>query len=84
MPRFFFHVPKGEVFERDEEGREIAATGSLSEEAMEASRDLLAEGDLQGLDRRERTFEIADEAGQTVLTFPFEAAIQPDLPDPDA
>jgi len=45
MPRFFFHVPKGEVFERDEEGREIAATGSLSEEATEASRDLLAEGE---------------------------------------
>ena len=44
MPRFFFHVRKGEVFERDEEGREIAATGSLSEEATEASRDLLAEG----------------------------------------
>jgi len=29
-------------------------------------------------------FEIADKAEQTVLTFPFEAAIQPDLPDPDA
>ena len=84
MPRFFFHIRKGEVFDRDDEGRKVDATGSLSEEATEASRDLLAEGDLQGLDRREWVFEIADEAGETVLTFPFEAAIEPDLPEPDA
>lgn len=83
MPRYFFHVRKGEVLDQDTEGRDLAATEALSDEATEASRDLLAEGDLQGLDRREWVFEIADEAGQTVLTFPFEAAIEPDLPDPD-
>ena len=45
MPRFFFHIRKGEVFDRDDEGRKVDATGSLSEEATEASRDLLAEGE---------------------------------------
>ena len=53
MPRYFFHVRKSEVLDQDSEGREIAATEVLREEAIEAARDLLAEGDRQGLDRRE-------------------------------
>ena len=53
----------------------------MEEEAIEAARDLLAEGDLIGLDRRLWLFEVADESGTTVLTLPFSEAIEPDLPD---
>ena len=55
----------------------------LRDETIEAARDVLADGDLQGLDRREWVFEVADESGGIVLTLPFVDAIEPDVPDPD-
>ena len=51
-----------------------------AQEAIEAARDVLAEGDLQGLDRREWVYEVADESGATVLVLRFEDALEPDLP----
>jgi hypothetical protein len=81
MPRYYFHVPKGEVLVEDPEGTEVAQTESLEDEAIEAARDLLADGDRQGLDRREWVFEVADENGTTVLTLPFSKAVEPDLPE---
>jgi hypothetical protein len=83
MPRYFFHIRKGDVFDKDSGGREIAATEALSDETIEAARDVLADGDVQGLDRREWVFEVADESGGIVLTLPFVDAIEPDVPDPD-
>jgi hypothetical protein len=81
MPRYYFHILKGDSLEEDKEGTEIQATEPLEEEVLEAARDLLAEGDLQGLDRREWVFEVADEAGTVVHTLPFAEAIEPDMPD---
>jgi hypothetical protein len=40
----------------------------------------LADGDLDGLDRRGWIFKIAHETGTTVLALPFEAALEGDLP----
>ena len=84
MPRYFFHIRKGDVVDQDSVGREIAATEVLREETIEAARDVLADGDLQGLDRREWVLEVADESGGIVLTLPFVDAIEPDMPDPDS
>ncbi len=75
------HVRKGDVFDKDSGGREIAATEALREETIEAARDVLADGDVQGLDRREWVLEVADESGGIVLTLPFVDAIEPDMPD---
>ena len=83
MPRYFFHIRKGDVLEEDAEGREVDENESVHDEAVEAARDLLAQGDLQGLDRREWVFAITDGSGAPVLDFPFEQAVEPDLPDPD-
>ncbi len=80
MPRYYFHIRKGEVLVEDPEGTEVSETEALEDEAVEAARDLLAEGDLQGLDRREWVFEVADESGATVLTLPFSEAVESDLP----
>ena len=44
--------------------------------------DVLADGDLHGLDRREWLFEVTDGRGGVVLTFPFVDAIKPDVPGP--
>ena len=54
----------------------------LRDETIEAARDVLADGDVQGLDRGEWVFEVADESGGIVLTLPFADAIEPDVPDP--
>jgi hypothetical protein len=81
MPRYYFHILKGDILEPDEEGIEIASTEPLAEEALEVARDLLAEVDLKGLDRREWILEIADEAGVIVHTLVFEDALEPDLPE---
>jgi hypothetical protein len=51
------------------------------DEAIEAARDLLADGDRQGLDRREWIYEIDDETGATMLTLPFSRTVEPDLPE---
>ena len=81
MPRFYFHIRKGDVLVEDPEGTEVSETETLEDEAIEAARDLLADGDLQGLDRREWVYEVADESGATVLTLPFSEAVEPDLPE---
>jgi hypothetical protein len=80
MPRYYLRIHKGDVFVEGAEGIEVRELESLEEEAIEAARDLLAEGDLQGLDRREWVYEVADESGTTVLTLRFEEAVEPDLP----
>jgi hypothetical protein len=82
--RYYFHVRQGDLLQSDDEGRDLPAAEPLLDEAIEAARDLLAEGDLQGLDRREWVFEIADETGATVLVLPFADAIEPDMPTPGA
>ena len=83
MPRYYFHIRKGDVLVEDPEGTEVSETETLEDEAIEAARDLLADGDLQGLDRREWVYEVADESGATVLTLPFSEAVEPDLPEPE-
>ena len=80
MPRYYFHIRKGDVLVEDPEGTEVSETETLEDEAIEAARDLLADGDLQGLDRRVWVYEVADESGATVLTLPFSKAVEPDLP----
>jgi hypothetical protein len=80
IPRYYFHIRKGDVLVDDPEGIDVPETGSLEEEAVEAARDLLAEGDLQGLDRREWVYEVADETGNTALVLRFDDAVEPDLP----
>jgi len=83
MPKYYFHIRKGEVFEEASEPIEVNLPEDVEEEAIEAARDLLAEGDLAGLDRREWAFEVADEDGETVFNLSFADAIEPDLPAPD-
>ena len=83
MPRYYFHIRKGDVLAEDLEGTEVSDSESVAEEAVEAARDVLAEGDLQGLDRREWVFEIAAQSGDVVLKLPFVDAVEPDLPDPE-
>jgi hypothetical protein len=81
VPKYFFNIRKGDVLEEAADPIEIDALGEINEEAIEAARDLLAEGDLVGLDRRDWAFEVLDEGGEVVLEFAFKDAVEPDLPD---
>ena len=81
MRRYYFHIRKGDVFVHDPEGIEVPETESLEEEAIEAARDRLAEGETStGWTGREWGYEIADESGSTALVLRFEDAVEPDLP----
>lgn len=78
MPKYHFNIRKGDVLEEAVEPIDVDGPKLLKEEAIEAARDLLAEGDLVGLDRRMGAFEVLDESGETVLNFAFT-----DLPESD-
>ena len=82
MARYYFHIRKGDLLDKTTEATDVRDSEALADEATEMVRDLLAEGDLAGLDRREWIFTIRDESDQLVLTFPFKDAVEPDLPDP--
>jgi hypothetical protein len=77
VPRYYFHIRSDDVRVEDLAGLEVPPTESLDEKAIEAARDLLADGDLQGLDRRGWVYEVTDETGTTVLTLAFKDAIEP-------
>ncbi len=81
MSLFYFHIRKGPELERAVEPITLANSEDIAEEAIELARDLLAEGDLAGLDRRGWVFEVEDEAGVIILNFPFSEAVEPDLPE---
>ena len=74
MPRYFFHIRKSGLLEEAPQAVALPEGSSLAKEAIELARDLLAEGDLAGLDRQDWVFEVADESGQPVLMFYFACA----------
>ena len=79
MPLYFLHTRRGNALVRTLEAIEAPTDESLEDEAIAAARNLLADGDLQGLDRREWVFEVADESGTTVLSLPFMEAAEADV-----
>ena len=82
MPRYFFNVrhrPGPAGLARDPEGEELADANAARERALTVARAMIARDRLATIqDWMDCTFEITDEAGQTVLTVPFSdtAAIQ--------
>jgi hypothetical protein len=80
MPLYVLRARIGNALVRTSEGIEAATDEGLEEQAVEAARDLLAQGDLQGLDRRDWVFEVADESGTIVLTLPRMAAAEAEVP----
>ncbi|MCJ2008662.1 hypothetical protein MKK70_01565 [Methylobacterium sp. E-041] len=75
MPRYFFHVrhregPAGLAI--DEEGDELADVEAARARALAVARRMIAQDRLTLIrDWMVCSFEIADEAGERVLTVPF-------------
>jgi hypothetical protein len=76
MPRYFFHIRSPEEFIRDEEGIELADLDRVRWEAVEGAKGLLKQAIDQDRTLDHQEFEVADEAGRIVLTYPFRDAIK--------
>jgi hypothetical protein len=68
MPRYYFHVRKGQHIFRDEEGQELPDSGAANREAINSIREIVGEKILHGGSLNSRTIEIADETGKVVET----------------
>lgn len=77
MSRYFFHVVGTQPY-TDEEGTELPDEASVRSRAIEAARDMLAEGVREGLDRSHWQIFVEDEQGQTILSLPFSDALRRD------
>jgi hypothetical protein len=72
MPRYFFNIRQDKLLLEDDEGEEFANLDAARQEAIASAREILSEaafsGEAASLDRK---IEVADEAGETVLTIPI-------------
>ena len=77
MPLYFFHLAAPDDYSRDDIGVEYpnieAAYLGAHEAALEIGTDLLR----RQTDPNRHSFEITDEAGQTLFEFPFTEVMQP-------
>ena len=77
MPLYFFHLSAPDDYSRDEVGVEYpnaeAAYLGAHQAALEISLDLLR----HQTDPNLHSFEIVDEAGQTLFELPFSEVMQP-------
>jgi hypothetical protein len=76
MPLFFLHIRDGNDFFRDPEGIPVRDLDAARTEALESARSLMSQAIVfDGRSGVHRSFEIADETGQTVLVVPFRQAV---------
>ena len=75
MPRFYFHIRNGDAFEdRDPEGEDLFDLEDARAEALDVARDFWKDWPHAEICM---AVEVVDEVGQTVLTVPFAAAVDP-------
>ncbi len=76
MPRFYFHIRIGDVYEdKDSDGEELPDLQAAYAEAVQVARDYQENF---GPAAPGTVIEVVDEAGRTLLTIPVAKAIEPD------
>jgi ribosomal protein S1 len=78
MPRYYFHIRDNDLLRTDPEGEEFSSVEKAIEEAALAARELLAEKVRNGDLVDGQVFEIADEHGTVVRTFPLKSVLRLD------
>ena len=78
MPRYFFHIRSDDNFVKDAEGVDLPGDVEAREEAADAAREILAERVRKGEVVDGHTFEVHDDAGTKVFTFPFRDVLRLD------
>ena len=74
MPLYYLHIRNGDKLEVDPDGTELPDLDAAFSEAVKVVRELVDEVDDLG---RDAVIEIADGAGEIVLTVPFSDAVRP-------
>jgi hypothetical protein len=75
MPTFNFNIRFRDRLFPDAEGEEAANEEEARQRALETAHDLMKTSSSVILDWLACTVEVTDESGQTVLTVPFEEAL---------
>ncbi|MBZ6077103.1 DUF6894 family protein [Microvirga puerhi] len=76
MPRYFFNVHLGETIISDPEGQGFPDADAAWEATRAMAQDLMATEFSKPVNWATSHIEVKDEAGETVLEFPFLEAIQ--------
>ena len=77
MPRYFFHVRRGQLTVIDREGIELSDFAEVAREAARRGRDVAAREALKGIPQQGGFIIVDDEWEERVFELPFE-----DLGDP--
>lgn len=75
MASYFFHVRAGEIIIADPDGSHLPDLVAAHRAALEYARHMWAAAIIEQRDLSGHRFEIADEAGVTLLTVPFKEAL---------
>jgi hypothetical protein len=71
MPRYYFHVKRGQVTVLDQEGLELSDITEAMQEAARRAAMIASKDTLQGISTSGRMIIIADDAWQKVMELPF-------------
>jgi len=71
MPRYFFHVKRGQVTVLDQNGVELGGQEEAEEEGKRRVQEILTESNHKGGTANKGTVIIADEEWRAVLELPF-------------
>src|SRR5262249_29304017 len=74
--RYYFHLQIGRSFSPDELGLELPDLETAYLEAFKAAQEMWTELLVERSDPLLRSFEIADECGQVLLTLPFREVLE--------
>jgi hypothetical protein len=72
MPKYYFHIKDPHGTTPDLEGIDFANLDEVRNEATLAAREILSELVLSGKDLGNQAFIVENEAGETVLEYPFQ------------
>jgi hypothetical protein len=71
MPRYFFHIKRGQVKVLDQEGIELANTARAEVEAARRAQQIVNGEALKGMPARSGVIIVADDNWQTLFGLPF-------------
>jgi hypothetical protein len=78
MGRYYFNVRSSDELLEDDEGQSFPSVDEALAYAIRAAREIMSGRVAAGKQPNHRTFEIMDEDGRLVLSFPFLDALGPD------
>ena len=76
MAHYYFHMRSPNDYIRDFEGMDLADMDEVREEAFESAKEILSDAIRAGRDVDHQEYEVMDETGRIVLTYPLRDAIR--------